>query len=54
MAGQYETSTDMQLICGCPVPAKPKPKKESVVELIPRAASGVVKAIFNKKMDRQR
>ena len=52
MAGQYETPTDMQLICGCPVPAKPK--KESVVELIPRAASGVVKAIFNKKMNRQR
>ena len=52
MASQYETPTDMQLIRGCPVPAKPK--KESVVEVIPRAASAVVKAIFNKIMDRQR
>jgi len=36
----YETPPDIQLIRGCPVPAKPK--KESVVELI---AGAVVKAI---------
>jgi len=45
-AGQYdnyETPPDIQLIRGCPVPAKPK--KESVVELIAGAASAVVKAI---------
>ena len=39
----YETPPDMQQIHGCPVPAKPP--KESVVELIPRAASVVVTAI---------
>ena len=45
-AGQYdnyETPPDIQLIRGCPVPAKPK--KESVVEIIAGAASAVVKAI---------
>ena len=45
----YETPPDMQQIHGCPVPAKPP--KESVVELIPRAASVVVMPwLFNKKM----
>ena len=45
-AGQYdnyEMPPNIQLIRGCPVPAKPK--KESVVELIAGAASAVVKAI---------
>ena len=45
-AGQYDnykTLPDIQLICGCPVPAKPK--KESVVEIIAGTASAVVEAI---------
>ena len=45
-AGQYdnyEMPPNIQLIRGCPVPAKPK--KEGVVELIAGAASVVVKAI---------
>ena len=45
-AGQcdsYNTPPDMQLIRGCPVPAKPK--KESVVDIIAGAATADVKAI---------
>ena len=44
-AGQcdsYDTPPDIQLIRGCPVPAKPK--KESMVDIIAGAATAVVKA----------
>ncbi len=44
-AGQwdsYDTPPDIQLILGCPVPAKPK--KESMADVIAGAATAVVKA----------